>query len=138
MMVRGSHIAKLAGVAVSMGAVVAFATSPAHADTPAPVAVSEQSPKYGYGYSEVTYDEIDGTMWQRTCDAGPADGLRAVSFLRTPTGTVHTLHAASGSGSCVQAGYVLRQGTYTLKVCLRNGATGSDIYCGFTEEWTVY
>ncbi|MBZ9638103.1 hypothetical protein, partial [Streptomyces sp. PSKA30] len=79
-----------------------------------------------WGYSTVT---TGTSLKQLTCDQGMPDGLRTVSHLTMPNGNVHTLHASQGSGKCIDGSYSPMRGTYTLRVCLRNGAYGTDRHC---------
>lgn len=119
--------ASTAAAAAAVAAAVAFAPTPAYADDGWTwITYSGSSPRGGWGYSVVTTGSI---MEQLTCDAGEKDGLRTVSQLTRPDGYVVTLHAANGTGSCAETSFYAQNGTYVLKVCLRDGAFGADRHC---------
>ncbi|MGW3728578.1 hypothetical protein [Streptomyces sp. F001] len=117
--------ASTAAAAVAIAAATALAASPAHAAEQW-ITFSYESPSGGWGYSTVT---TGTSLKQLTCDQGTPDGLRTVSHLTMPNGNVHTLHASQGSGKCIDGSYSPMRGTYTLRVCLRNGAYGTDRHC---------
>lgn len=91
-------------------------------------------PKGGYGTANAY---LTGEyFWLRVCDKGPTDGYRAVGRLsKDGTSWKVTQHAAGGTGSCAggaedgwTSGFLPQpfRGNYTLRVCLRDGAGGTD------------
>ncbi|MFG3229844.1 hypothetical protein ACGF07_34365 [Kitasatospora sp. NPDC048194] len=133
------RMARLAVPVGSVGAGLALtllAAAPASAYANHTV-YSERSSKGGYGTANAF---LTGEFfWLRVCDKGTADGYRAVGRLsKNGTSWSATRHAAGGSGSCVggsedgvTSGFLPQpfEGTYTLSVCLRNGASGADFAC---------
>jgi hypothetical protein len=128
------RVSTIIGGVTSAAALIVLATSPAHALTKQSVK-SYTSSKGGYGEAKVT---MTGSVYELVaCDGGYADGYRAVAYLeKSSTGFYDSVHAASGSGVCVTEGYEWLptpiRGTYTLTVCLRDGASGGDFNCRST------
>uniref|UniRef100_UPI00300B33CE hypothetical protein n=1 Tax=Streptomyces sp. PTD5-9 TaxID=3120150 RepID=UPI00300B33CE len=120
------------GTTAAAAAMAVLSTGTAHAYSEGSI-TSNTSAKGGWGAAS-TLLSTDGFSL-RACDYGPPDGYRAVAHLIR--GSYHvTSHAASGSGKCnVEYGWLPQppDGTYTLKVCLRDGAGGSDFACRSTS-----
>ncbi|MGV9700676.1 hypothetical protein ACWDTR_33575 [Streptomyces sp. NPDC003470] len=125
------------GSVASAAAVTLLAAAPASAYSQASV-VSYSSTKGGWGTANAMLSS--DAFWLRVCDRGTADGYRAVGRLTKGSFYVQR-QAAGGSGSCVggaqdgvTGGWLDAPitGTYTLTVCLRDGAGGMDFNCDST------
>lgn len=96
---------------------------------------SRTSPSGGYGIAEISH-----TRAFYACDEGKADGYRVVAHLWPDGYSYRWVQDANGSGnSCgTSAQLTLPIGTdYTMRVCLRNGANGADVYCSSDERGTI-
>ncbi|MER5515172.1 hypothetical protein [Streptomyces sp. NPDC002763] len=127
---RLRKIGTAAGVVMSAMAVAVLTSGTAHAATYS--IQSGYSSPGGYGRAEVSMS--GGSYNLVACDAGPADGNRAVAYIwNNSTGFYDYKHAASGSGVCETEGWEYlpspTPGTYYLQICLRNGASGADFAC---------
>ncbi|MCP9961534.1 hypothetical protein LUX05_09375 [Streptomyces somaliensis] len=96
---------------------------------------SRTSPKGGYGVAEVS-----ATRSFYACDMGSADGYRVIAHLWPDGYGYRWAQDANGSnngcGTPVQLS--LPVGTdYTIRVCLRAGSDGADVYCSRDERGTI-
>ncbi|MFE5302139.1 hypothetical protein [Streptomyces sp. NPDC056632] len=113
----------------------------AHAATIAKA--SGTSARGGYGVGVVYVDSAfhDVTFLQ-VCDHGTPDGLRATAEIwrSSDHGYYAYVDAQHGSDTCNDDDTwlpgTMPAGTYTLRVCLRNGSTGSFQYCA-SRQFTV-
>ncbi|MFE4049895.1 hypothetical protein [Streptomyces sp. YIM B13518] len=71
---------------------------------------------------------------------GTADGYRVVAHLWPDGYSYRWVQDANGSnnGCGTPLGLTLPIGTdYTIRVCLRDGANGTDVYCSRDEQGTI-
>lgn len=122
-----------AAVAVGTVAATALLSVPAaHANDN--TARSRTSPKGGYGVTTF----YNTSILLDVCDRGNPDGLRTVGYFLS-NGVRREVHAASGTGTCALLyNFGVTQGaSYTIWTCLRNGASGADVYCGSRVYGTI-
>ncbi|MFJ7908996.1 hypothetical protein [Kitasatospora sp. NPDC096204] len=123
-------MAILAGsTAIAIGLSVALAPSASAAT------YSGTSPKGGYGVAEISH-----TRSFYACDLGNPDGFRVVAHLWPDGYNYRWVQDADGSnnGCGTPLQLTLPVGTtYTIQVCLRDGAGGIDTYCSDPERGTI-
>ncbi|MGW6569242.1 hypothetical protein [Streptomyces sp. NPDC054975] len=104
---------------------------------------SGTSAKGGWGAGTVYVDTVfHDVTYLKVCDYGNPDSRRATAEIwRTSDRAYYSyVDAEHGSGSCNDDDTwlpgVIPAGTYTLRVCVRNGAQGAFEACG-SRQFTV-